>query len=100
MKFVLESVDKGIQDVIVNGLFQPTKIVDGRVIPKQFSLWTPDENKKAHYDVMAKNIISSVLTLDDFYSVFVCESTKKMCDILEVTHKAMDKQVKILIQEY
>jgi len=49
---------------------------------------------------MAKNIISSVLTLDDFYSVFVCESTKKMCDILEVTHKAMDKQVKILIQEY
>jgi len=33
--------------------------------------WTFDENKWAYYDVRVKNIISSNLTLDNFYRVAV-----------------------------
>ena len=65
MKFFLESLDKGVWDAVVNGPFKPIKIVEWKTVLKEFSQWTLDENKRAHYDVRAKNIISSALTLDD-----------------------------------
>jgi len=37
MKIFLESVDKGVWDVMVNGPFQLVKIVKGKIIPKEFS---------------------------------------------------------------
>jgi len=37
--------------------YQPTKVLDGKTMSKEFSLWTPNENKRAHYDVRAKNKI-------------------------------------------
>ena len=70
-------MDEGVWDAVVNGPFQPTKIVEGKVILKEFSIWTLDENKRPHYDVRAKNIISSALTLNDFYKVFVSELAKE-----------------------
>jgi len=104
MKIFLESVDIGVWYAVVNGPFKPIKIVDGETFPKEFSQWTPDENKRAHYDVRAKNIISSALTLDEFYRVSVCESAKEMWDILEVTHEGTDEvkgaRKNTLIQEY
>jgi len=104
MKIFLESVDKGVWDAVVNGPFKPIKIVDGETFPKEFSQWTPDENKRAHYDVRAKNIISSALTLDEFYRVSVCESAKEMWDVLEVTHEGTNEvkraRKNTLIQEY
>lgn len=87
MKIFLELVDKGVWKVVVNGLCQPMKIENGKNKPKEFSQWTPDENKKEHYDVKAKNIISFTLTLDEFYKIFICESIKEMCDVLEMTHE-------------
>jgi len=68
MKTFLESIDKGLWDVVVNGPFVPTKTVNDKKNYEEYSLWTLDENKSAHYDydVRDKNIISSVLTLDEF----------------------------------
>ena len=104
MKIFLESVDKGVWDAVVNGPFKPIKIVDGETFPKEFSQWTPDENKRAHYDVRAKNIISFALPLDGFYRVSICESAKEMWDVLEVTHEGTDEvkraRKNTLIQEY
>jgi len=104
MKIFLESVNKQVWDVVVNGPFQPIKVVEGKNVPKEFSQWTPDENKRAHYDVRAKNIISSKLTLDEFYKVSGCESTKKLWDVLEVTHESTNEvkraRKNTLIQEY
>jgi len=104
MKIFLESVDKGVWDAVVNGPFQPIKVVEGKTVLKEFSQWTLDENKRAHYDVRAKNIISSALTLDEFYRVSVCESAKEMWDVLEVTHEGTNEvkraRKNTLIQEY
>jgi len=89
---------------MVNGHFQPVKTAEGKTVPKEVSQWTPNENKSAHYDVRAKNIISSALTLDEFYKVSLCESAKEMWDVLEVTHEGTDEvkrsRKNILIQEY
>jgi len=104
MKIILESIDKGLWDAIVNGPFIPTKIVEGKTMPKDFLSWTSDENKRAHYDVRAKNIISSALTLDEFYMVLICQSAKEMWDALEVTHEGTNEvkraKMNTLIQEY
>ena len=97
-------MDKGVWDAVVNGPFKPIKVVEGKSVPKEFSQWTLDENKRAHYDVRAKNIISSALTLDEFYRVSVCESAKEMWDVLEVTHEGTNEvkraRKNTLIQEY
>ena len=104
MKIFLESGDKGVWDAVVNGPFKPSKIGEGKTVLKEFSQWTLDENKRAHYDVRAKNLISSALTLDEFYLVSVCESTKEMWDVLEVTYEGTNEvkraRKNTLIQEY
>ena len=61
----------------MNGTLKPIITIDGKNVPKEFSWWTPDENKRAHYDARAKNIISSTLTLDEFYRDLVCELYKR-----------------------
>ena len=39
------------------------------------------------YGCVAKNIITSVLNLDEFFRVSQCSSAKEIWDILEVTHE-------------
>ena len=69
MQIFLESIDRGIWDAILNGPFVPTITVNNLQEPKPFSQWTAEENRRAQYDVRAKNIISSALTLDEFYRI-------------------------------
>lgn len=76
------------------------------MVIKEFSLWTLDENKRAHYDVRANHIISFALTIDEFYRVLVCCLAKEMWDVLEITRegtkeaKRAKKNKNTLIQEY
>ena len=50
------------------------------------------------------NIIHSLLNFDEFFRVFVCTTTKKMWDLIQVTHEGTPKvrraQKNSLIQEY
>ncbi|BAU02162.1 hypothetical protein VIGAN_11160800, partial [Vigna angularis var. angularis] len=55
-------------------------------VEKSFLQWTMDENRMAQYDVRARNIILSALTLDDFFKVSVYESAQEMWEFLRVTH--------------
>jgi len=66
MQIFLESVDRGIWDVVLYGLFVPVNVVNDVQEPTPFSQWTADENRRAQYDVKGKNMISSILTLDEF----------------------------------
>jgi len=74
MQIFLVSIDRGIWDAILNGPFVPTITVNNLQEPKYFSQWTAEENRRAQYDVKARNIISSTLTLDEFYRISVCTS--------------------------
>jgi len=44
--------------------FFPVNVVNDVHELKPFSQWVVDENKRAQYDVKARNIISFALTLD------------------------------------
>ena len=99
MQIFLESVDRRIWDAVVNG-----NVVNDVQEPNPFSQWTTDENRRAQYDVKARNIISSALTLDEFYRISVCTSAKDMWEILRVTHEGTNDVKRArknsLIQEY
>jgi len=57
---------------------------------KPWSQWTEQERKKAQYDYIAKNIITSTLNSNEFFRVSQCGSSKEMWDTLEVTHEGMN----------
>jgi len=69
-----------------------------------WSQWTDAENKRAKFDCIVKNIMTSAINSDEFFMVSQCESSKEMWDTLEVTHEGTN-DVKMarkhaLIQEY
>ncbi|ESW04705.1 hypothetical protein PHAVU_011G118300 [Phaseolus vulgaris] len=104
MKIFMESLDKVIWDAIENGPFVPKFEKDGSVIEKPWSQWTDAESKKAKFDCIAKNIITSALNSDEFFRVSQCKSSKEMWDTLEVTHEGTNEVKRVrkhaLIQEY
>ena len=60
--------------------------------------------KKAKFDCIAKNIITSTLNSDEFFRISQCASAKEMWDTLEVTHEGTNDVKRArkhtLIQEY
>ena len=97
MKIFVESLDKGIQDAIENGPFVPK-------FEKPWSQWTDSESKKAKFDCIAKNIITSALNSYEFFRVSQYKSAKEMWDTLEVTHEGTNEVKRArkhtIIQEY
>jgi len=79
-------------------------LFDNVYVDKPWCDWTSKESKKAQYDTVAKNIITSSLNLDEFFRVSQCTSAKEMWDILEVTHEGTSDVKRArkhtLIQEY
>jgi len=58
MRIFIESIDSGIWNAIVNGLFIPMHVVDGVSVVKPFDELTDLENKKMQHDCVVKNIIT------------------------------------------
>ena len=87
MKIFVESLDKGIWNAIENDPFIPKHEKDGSSIEKPWFQWADSENKKAKFDCIAKNIITSALNSDEFFRISQCSSAKEMWDTLEVTHE-------------
>ncbi|XP_068498271.1 uncharacterized protein [Phaseolus vulgaris] len=79
-------------------------VVKEETIKKSWSEWSESEKKKAQYDSLAKNIITSALNIDEFFRVSQCNSVKEMWEILEVTHEGTNDVKRArkhsLIQEY
>ncbi|WVZ25981.1 hypothetical protein V8G54_004525 [Vigna mungo] len=91
--------------VLVNVLQQTVHLcLLKETVLKPFTEWTVDENRKVQYDIKARNIIVSALTVDKFLRISQCKSAKEMWDVLEVTHEGTDEVKRArknsLIQEY
>jgi len=70
MKFFIHSTDKGIWESTENGPFVPQVKKDDVLIDKTSSEWTEAERKKVKFDWIAKNIITSALSCDEFFQDF------------------------------
>jgi len=78
MKIFVEFIDKGIWNEIKNGHFIPMVENEKVIFEKSWSQWPEQESKKAQYDCIAKNIITSALSFDEFFRVSQCECAKEM----------------------
>jgi len=57
----LESVDRGIWDVVINALFVPVNVVNDVQEPNPFLQWTVDENRWANM-MLRLEILSHMLS--------------------------------------
>uniref|UniRef100_A0A151UF65 Retrovirus-related Pol polyprotein from transposon TNT 1-94 n=1 Tax=Cajanus cajan TaxID=3821 RepID=A0A151UF65_CAJCA len=104
MRIFIEAIDVAVSDAIENGPYiHMTKGDDGKR-EKHWSEWSDDERKRAQYDYRAKNIITSALSIDEFFRISQCKSTKEMWDTLQVTHEGTSdvkrSRKHTLIREY
>nr|KYP76778.1 hypothetical protein KK1_021034 [Cajanus cajan] len=104
MRIFIEAIDIVIWDAIENGPYIPmTKDSDGKR-EKHSSEWSDDKKKRAQYDYREKNIITSALSIDEFFRISQCKSPREMWDTLQVTHEGTSdvKRSKkhTLIREY
>jgi len=48
------------------------------LVEKPWSKWTESDNKKDEFDWIAKNIITSALSCNEYFRVSQCASAKEM----------------------
>nr|KYP31141.1 hypothetical protein KK1_048850 [Cajanus cajan] len=78
MRIFIEATDIAVWDAVENGPYIPmTKDDDGKR-EKHWSEWSDDERKRAQYDYKAKNIITSALSIDEFFRISQCKSAKEI----------------------
>ncbi|WVZ00453.1 hypothetical protein V8G54_026522 [Vigna mungo] len=96
-----KSIDCKIWDVIASGSSIPTNNLQE---PKPRVQWTAEEKKRFQNDVKARNIISSALTVDEFYRISICKTAQEIWEVLRVTHEGTNDvkraRKNTLIQEY
>jgi len=81
MQIFIEFIDKEIWDAIVNEPYTPKCLVENKQVDKPWIEWTDEERRRAQYDCNAKNIITSSLSMDEFFRVSQCKSAKEMWDV-------------------
>ncbi|XP_068486637.1 uncharacterized protein [Phaseolus vulgaris] len=100
----MESIDSFIWEAVVHGPYVPMQVVKDEEVAKPRSEWSKSEKKKAQYDLVTKNIITSSLTMDEFFIISQCNSAKEMWEVLKITHEGIEdvkrSRKHSLIQEY
>ena len=87
MHIFIEAIDLNILEAIEIGPFIPTMVVRNETIEKPREQWDEDERRRVQYNLKAKNIITSSLSMDEYFTVSNCKNAKEMWDTLEVTHE-------------
>nr|KYP31692.1 hypothetical protein KK1_047851 [Cajanus cajan] len=104
MRIFIEAIDIAVWDAIENGPYIPMTKDDDEKREKHWSEWSDEEKRRAQYDKRAKNIITSALSIDEFFRISQCKSTKEMWDTLQVTHEGTSdvkrSRKHTLIREY
>ena len=78
----MESIDAFIWEAVVNEPYVPMQVVKDEEKVKPRSEWNETERRKAQHDLVAKNIITSALTMDEFFKISQCKSAKEMWEVL------------------
>src|SRR3954463_752042 len=84
----INSVDRKIWDVIVNGPMAITITNDAGITrPKPQAQWDEKDEKNYRYDWKARNMIIDSLGVNEYFRVSHCRTAKAMWDALQVSHE-------------
>lgn len=78
----LMSVDIKYQLAIKGGPFVPQKVVDGVSVVKPPKDWNEAETKMASYDLKARNILITSLSMNVYFTISHCKMAQAMCNYL------------------
>jgi len=87
MQIFIEAINLNIWEAIEIGSFIPTMVVGNATIEKPREEWDDNERRRVQYNLKSKNIITSALSMDEYFRVSNCKNAKEMWDILQVTHE-------------
>ena len=87
MKAHLEAQGEEIWDAVENGPFIPITIINGVDSSKPKTAWDDDDKKKVLYDKKEINLLQGALSMDEFFRVSACKTTKEIWDTLVQTHE-------------
>lgn len=77
-------VDLQLWVTIEEGYFIPQKIVDGGSIKKPPKELNEAEIRMASYDLKERNILISSFSINVYFSILHCKTTRKIWDTLHV----------------
>src|SRR4030066_1784603 len=87
MRAYLEAQGEEIWNVVENGPFVPTTVVNNVVQEKVKTSWTDDDKKKVLIDKKAINMLQSAFSMDVFFRISHCKTAKEIWDTLETTYE-------------
>lgn len=89
----LKSLDEGLWFSILDGWCEPTKVDPKNkkhTIPKPFIEWSEEEKSDREMNVVALDMILSVVTQNEYKLLTTCTSSKSAWDILRMKFKSGD----------
>lgn len=88
----INSIDRNVLTAIQNGSFEITMTnIDGVVVSKLKAQWNTDDEKKWLCDWKSRNILISVLGVNQYYCVSNCTTVKATRDSLQVAHEGTNE---------
>lgn len=85
--YIYYQLKKNLWVAVTDGPFIPKGDNDVVKHPKD---WTDDETQNASYDLNARNILISALSMEVFYSILHHKSAKAMWDTIQTLYQGMD----------
>src|SRR3954470_19336605 len=103
MKVHLEAQEE-VWEAVQNGPFVPTTIVDGVESTKLKVSWNDDDRRKVLADKKAISLLHGALSMDEFFRISTCTTSKEIWDTLVETHEGTAEvkrsRLNTLSQEY
>ena len=104
MRVFLKSESVEIWDVIEEGPFVPTKLVDGRSVKKPKEEWNNNDKRLTSYNHRAMHILYCSLSKSQFNKVQQCSNAQEIWQTLEVayegTSQVKENKISLLVHKY
>ncbi|XP_057999323.1 uncharacterized protein LOC131178382 [Hevea brasiliensis] len=104
MYYFLKSEGVDLWDVVKNGPFTPTKIVDGVHAAKPKGEWSEQEKRRVALNDKAIHVLFCALSRSEYNKVCMKSTTKEIWDALVVTHEGTiqvkENKIDSLIYKY
>ena len=94
----LRAINDQVWDIVVEGYFDPTVFVEGKLRLKPKVQWTNAERTKSNCNNKALNAIYNVVTQAELHRIFGCPNAKAAWDLLTTAHEGTNTVKQITLQ--
>ncbi|GAV80051.1 UBN2 domain-containing protein, partial [Cephalotus follicularis] len=104
MTIFLQSLDYQLWNIIVNGPWVPTRVLEGVESIKPENEFNHNDFRMLQLNSKAKHVLFCVVGPNEFNCMSSCDSAKKMWDLLEITYEGTNQvkesKISMRVHEY